>query len=307
MGRRKIEIKKIEDKDKRHVCFSKRRNGLMKKASELSILCGAEIAVIVFSPAGKSYSFGSPSVHSVVHRFLNVSSPSSSLPSPRTSDADPATHQSSTMREINQQHDGLFQQVEKESKRLQDKTCNEQAIDGWDADMNNLDRDLLDDLLPAMEELKSTLTGLDEELMLRMPSNTRIGFDAGLTALPPPPPPAFEHLASSFISTSGYGFKANDGNPMYLPMFEPANFDHGFTTGGLNSQIDIGSSFSSEEDDAYTIDLSDFNTDDCIPSCLPMSKQANPNLGFTTGGLNGQIDIGSPFYDACTLGLPLGL
>ncbi|KAF3778118.1 26S proteasome non-ATPase regulatory subunit 8-like protein A [Nymphaea thermarum] len=153
-----------------------------------------------------------------------------------------------------------------------------------------------------MEELKSTLTGLDEELMLRMPGNTRIGFDAGLTALLPPPP-AFELLASSFISTSGYGFKANDGNPLYLPMFEPANFDHGFTTGGLNSQIDIGSSFSSEKDDAYTIDLSDFNTDDCIPSCLPMSKQANPNLGFTTGGLNGQIDIGSSFYDACTLGL----
>ncbi|KAF3778116.1 hypothetical protein EJ110_NYTH44186 [Nymphaea thermarum] len=34
-----------------------------------------------------------------------------------------------------------------------------------------------------------------------------------------------------------------------------------------------------------------------------MSKQANPNLGFTTGGLNRQIDIGSSFYDACTLGL----
>ncbi|KAF3778117.1 hypothetical protein EJ110_NYTH44189 [Nymphaea thermarum] len=97
---------------------------------------------------------------------------------PQPSDADPATHQSSTMPEINQQHDGLFQQAEEERKRLMDKTCNAQAIDGWDADLNNLDRGLLDDLLPAMEELKSTLTGLDEELMLRMPGNTRIGFDA---------------------------------------------------------------------------------------------------------------------------------
>ncbi|KAF3778120.1 Agamous-like MADS-box protein [Nymphaea thermarum] len=309
MGRRKIEIKKIEDKDKGHVCFSKRRNGLMKKASELSILCGAEIAVIVFSPAGKSYSFGSPSVHSIVHRFLNVSSPSSSLPSQRTSDVDPATHQSSTMRELNQQHERLIQEIEEERKcraslqKLQNKTCNAQETDVWEEDLNNLDRGQLDDLLPALEDLKSTLMGPDEKLMLRLPGNTRTAFDAGLIALPPPPPPASEHPASSFISTSGYDFKANDGDPLYLPMFGRANFDHGFTTGGFNSQFDIGSSFSSEEDDAYTIDLSNFNTDDGIPICLPMSEQANPNLGFTSVGLNGQIDIGSSFYDACTLDL----
>ena len=59
MGRGRIEIKKIENVNSRQVTFSKRRNGLMKKASELSILCDAEIAVIVFSSTGKVYDFSS--------------------------------------------------------------------------------------------------------------------------------------------------------------------------------------------------------------------------------------------------------
>ncbi|PKU63158.1 agamous-like MADS-box protein AGL62 [Dendrobium catenatum] len=71
-GRRKIEIKRIEEEQKRQVCFSKRRQGLFKKASELSTLCGVEVAVVVFSPAGKPYFFGQPSVDHVLNHFLNV-------------------------------------------------------------------------------------------------------------------------------------------------------------------------------------------------------------------------------------------
>ncbi|XP_072980473.1 agamous-like MADS-box protein AGL61 [Typha angustifolia] len=69
-GRQKIEIKRIASEEARQVCFSKRRVGLFKKANELSILCGAEIGIVVFSPAGKPFSFGHPSVSSVVDRFL---------------------------------------------------------------------------------------------------------------------------------------------------------------------------------------------------------------------------------------------
>ncbi|OWM68556.1 hypothetical protein CDL15_Pgr023521 [Punica granatum] len=49
-GKRKRELKKIEDKFAREVTFSKRRGGLFRKASELSMLCGAEIAIIAYSP-----------------------------------------------------------------------------------------------------------------------------------------------------------------------------------------------------------------------------------------------------------------
>ncbi|KAK0574876.1 hypothetical protein LWI29_030358 [Acer saccharum] len=53
MGRGKIEIKRIENSTTRQVTFSKRRSGLLKKTHELSVLCDAQIGLIVFSNTGK--------------------------------------------------------------------------------------------------------------------------------------------------------------------------------------------------------------------------------------------------------------
>ncbi|XP_009615088.1 MADS-box protein 04g005320-like isoform X1 [Nicotiana tomentosiformis] len=61
MGRGKVELKRIENKINRQVTFAKRRNGLLKKAYELSILCDAEVALIIFSNTGKLYEFCSSS------------------------------------------------------------------------------------------------------------------------------------------------------------------------------------------------------------------------------------------------------
>lgn len=49
----KLEIKKIENPTNRQVTYSKRRNGLIKKAYELSVLCDIDIGLIMFSPSGK--------------------------------------------------------------------------------------------------------------------------------------------------------------------------------------------------------------------------------------------------------------
>ncbi|KAG5548369.1 hypothetical protein RHGRI_013911 [Rhododendron griersonianum] len=69
MGRGKIVIKRIDDTTSRQVTFSKRRNGLLKKAKELSILCDAEVGVIVFSSTGRLYEFASTSMRSIVERY----------------------------------------------------------------------------------------------------------------------------------------------------------------------------------------------------------------------------------------------
>lgn len=70
-GRRKIEMKKIERKTNLQVTFTKRRKGLFEKAGELCALCGSGIAILVQSPANKIFPFGYPSVESVVHKFEN--------------------------------------------------------------------------------------------------------------------------------------------------------------------------------------------------------------------------------------------
>ncbi|TYI53503.1 hypothetical protein E1A91_D11G009200v1 [Gossypium mustelinum] len=59
MVRGKFQIKRIENATSRQVTFSKRRNGLLKKAYELYVLCDAEVAVIIFSHKGKLYEFSS--------------------------------------------------------------------------------------------------------------------------------------------------------------------------------------------------------------------------------------------------------
>ena len=53
MGRVKIQLKKIEDKIDRQISYSKRKDGLLKNAYELSTLCDVEVAFIIFSTAGK--------------------------------------------------------------------------------------------------------------------------------------------------------------------------------------------------------------------------------------------------------------
>ncbi|XP_057485424.1 agamous-like MADS-box protein AGL27 isoform X2 [Actinidia eriantha] len=74
MGRKKVEIKRIEDKSSRHVTFSKRRGGLIKKARDLSVLCDVEVALVVFSAVGKPYEFCSGnSLTMILQRYQSYS------------------------------------------------------------------------------------------------------------------------------------------------------------------------------------------------------------------------------------------
>ncbi|XP_062177359.1 MADS-box protein SVP-like [Alnus glutinosa] len=69
MTRKRIEIKKIDNTMARQVTFAKRRKGLFKKALELSTLCDAEIALIVFSSTGKLFEYASSSMQQVIERY----------------------------------------------------------------------------------------------------------------------------------------------------------------------------------------------------------------------------------------------
>ncbi|XP_027343275.1 agamous-like MADS-box protein AGL29 [Abrus precatorius] len=93
MGRRKIEIAKIKDTNTRQVTFSKRRTGLFKKGNEISILCGVDIAIVVFSPGNKPYSFGHPGVDAVAAQYLQIE--------PRSNEAQSGAH--NNMEKLNQE------------------------------------------------------------------------------------------------------------------------------------------------------------------------------------------------------------
>ncbi|CAI0419866.1 unnamed protein product [Linum tenue] len=68
MAREKIQIKKIDNATARQVTFSKRRRGLFKKAQELSVLCDADVALIIFSSTGKLFHYSSSSMKEILER-----------------------------------------------------------------------------------------------------------------------------------------------------------------------------------------------------------------------------------------------
>ncbi|KAL8050948.1 hypothetical protein ABFS82_06G113300 [Erythranthe guttata] len=70
MVRGKVEMKRIENATSRQVTFSKRRNGIFKKAYELSVLCDAEVALILFSQKGRLYQFSSSDMQKTIEKYL---------------------------------------------------------------------------------------------------------------------------------------------------------------------------------------------------------------------------------------------
>lgn len=156
LGRQKIAIAKIPKKNNLQVTFSKRRVGLFKKASELSTLCGIEIAIIVFSPANKVFSFGHPNVESIVHKFLTQHSPSDDPSSDRCVEA----HRSANIRELNKQLTQVQNQLEAERKRGEEisemRKANRREY-WWEAPVDELGLEELQQLRMAMEELRKNV------------------------------------------------------------------------------------------------------------------------------------------------------
>ncbi|KAL9711215.1 transcription factor of the MADS box [Leucoagaricus gongylophorus] len=87
-GRRKIKIEYIQEKSRRHITFSKRKAGIMKKAYELSTLTGTQVLLLVVSETGLVYTFTTaklqplvtqPEGKNLIQACLNA--PHGSLPS----------------------------------------------------------------------------------------------------------------------------------------------------------------------------------------------------------------------------------
>ncbi|KAK5838268.1 hypothetical protein PVK06_006996 [Gossypium arboreum] len=57
MGRKRLLIKRIDNPCSRQIAYSKRGKGILKKATELSTLCGADVGLLMFSPTGSRISF----------------------------------------------------------------------------------------------------------------------------------------------------------------------------------------------------------------------------------------------------------
>ena len=69
VGRRKINVQLIQNERHRAVTFAKRKGGLIKKAAELSILCDAEVAVVVASKNQKMTIYSSKPFEQIIKKY----------------------------------------------------------------------------------------------------------------------------------------------------------------------------------------------------------------------------------------------
>lgn len=58
------------------VTFVKRKQGLMKKAYELSVLCKCDVALIIFNANGKLVQYSSTDMDKILMRYTEVNHPS---------------------------------------------------------------------------------------------------------------------------------------------------------------------------------------------------------------------------------------
>ena len=72
MGRGKIEIRRIENSNNRMVTYTKRRNGIIKKAKEITVLCDAKLSLVIFGTNGKMHEYCSPSTTYVYDIYFSL-------------------------------------------------------------------------------------------------------------------------------------------------------------------------------------------------------------------------------------------
>lgn len=167
MGRKKIKMTKIAQKSHLQVTFSKRRAGVFKKASELCTLCGVDVSIIVFSPADKLYSFGHPQVESVIDRFLGT------LNSAKNHLLE--AHRNAYIHELNIQLTHLLEQLEIEKRKGEAldeiRKASLQNQCWWQAPVDELGLNELQQLRIALEELKKNVANQTDKVLVQSSAN----------------------------------------------------------------------------------------------------------------------------------------
>jgi len=151
------------------VTFSKRRTGLFKKASELCTLCAADVALIVFSPGEKVFSFGHPNVDAVIDRYL-ARAPTQDMGTMQFIEA----HRLANVRDLNAQLTQINAQLEAGRQRgeeLNRMKKESQAQLWWAQPIEKMSLAQMEQYKAALEELKKLVARLADMAMLESATN----------------------------------------------------------------------------------------------------------------------------------------
>ncbi|XP_073130497.1 agamous-like MADS-box protein AP1 [Henckelia pumila] len=202
MGRGKVQLKRIENKINRQVTFSKRRGGLLKKAHEISVLCDAEVALIVFSHKGKLVEYATDScMDRILERYERYSFAERQLaPNEPQSPANWSLEYSKLKARIellerNHRHyigENLDSMSQKDLQNLEQQL--DTSLKNIRSRKNQLLYDSISELQRKEKEIReqnSMLTKKIKEKAKEMVQPMQWDQQYGPTAPPPPPPPSY--------------------------------------------------------------------------------------------------------------------
>ncbi|ESQ44669.1 hypothetical protein EUTSA_v10003315mg [Eutrema salsugineum] len=161
--------------------FSKRRSELFKKTSELSTLCGAKIAIIVYLPGRKAFSFDHPNVETIIDRFLNNNSP----PPHQPNNLQPSeAHQNYIIQDLNNHLTQVMNQLESEKEKKNEELKkireNSKMPENWrEKPIEGLDLAQAYKFKGMLEILKKKSNSPHPNFDVRSTSNAPFGVDDG--------------------------------------------------------------------------------------------------------------------------------
>lgn len=112
-------MKLIQNPTSRQGCFYNRKCGLLKKAFELSVLCDAEVALIIFSQTGKIYEFAShDDVNAILAKYrIQTGTTTSAMPSSLQNTEPETLHEKTNMLEKREKLEKLHERINMLEKR----------------------------------------------------------------------------------------------------------------------------------------------------------------------------------------------
>jgi hypothetical protein len=188
MARGKVQLRRIENAVHRQVTFCKRRTGLLKKAKELSVLCDAEVALIVFSASGKLYELATKgTMQGIIEKYSKSNTPGAQ--------PEPAAMNTQTQQDPKEEISMLRQEVEILQKGLRYMfgggsglmTLNEllvleKHLEYWIYHIHSAKMDILFQEIQLLRNKEGILKAANRHLQDKIEEND-VGF--GFTNFPP--------------------------------------------------------------------------------------------------------------------------
>nr|ADD25203.1 AG1-1 [Nymphaea odorata] len=223
MGRGKVEIKRIENTTNRQVTFCKRRSGLLKKAYELSVLCDAEVALIVFSSRGRLYEYANNSVRGTIERYKKAYAESSSSGAVAETNAQYYQHEAHKLRQ-------QISKIQQDNRQMLGEGVSEMSLRDLKSLENKLERsiskirgkknDLLNGEIQYMQNWNEDLQKENTFLRAKVCENERAQqqhisiLAAGPAEYELPPAVPFQHI--NLMESSHHQYSHQERTALHL-------------------------------------------------------------------------------------------